>query len=41
LSDVVAGEALGLAWTLLVAAAFGALPGGRAALTRPAVERAL
>jgi membrane-associated phospholipid phosphatase len=33
LSDVVAGEALGLAWTLLVALAFGALPGGRAALT--------
>jgi undecaprenyl-diphosphatase len=32
LSDVVAGEALGLAWTLLVALAFGGLPGGRAAL---------
>ncbi len=32
LSDVVGGWALGLAWTLLVAAAFDALPGGRGAL---------
>jgi membrane-associated phospholipid phosphatase len=32
LSDVVAGEALGLGVTLLVAVAFGGLPGGRAAL---------
>ncbi len=32
LSDVVGGWALGVAWTLLVAVAFGALPGGRAAL---------
>ncbi|SDY51379.1 undecaprenyl-diphosphatase [Modestobacter sp. DSM 44400] len=32
LSDVVGGEALGAAWTLLVALAFGGLPGGRAAL---------
>ena len=35
LSDVVAGEALGLGWTLLVALVFGALPGGRAALPGP------
>jgi len=43
LSDVVAGWALGVAWTLAVAAAFGAFPGGRAALParggRPARER--
>jgi membrane-associated phospholipid phosphatase len=42
LSDVVAGEALGLAWTLTLALAFGALPGGRAALpgrARTAVSR--
>jgi membrane-associated phospholipid phosphatase len=32
LSDVVGGWALGLGWALLVAVAFGALPGGRAAL---------
>jgi membrane-associated phospholipid phosphatase len=32
LSDVVGGEALGVGWTLLVALAFGGLPGGRAAL---------
>jgi membrane-associated phospholipid phosphatase len=32
LSDVVGGWALGVAWTLLLAVAFGALPGGRAAL---------
>jgi undecaprenyl-diphosphatase len=32
LSDVVAGWAFGLAWTLTVALLFGALPGGRAAL---------
>jgi membrane-associated phospholipid phosphatase len=32
LSDVVGGWALGVAWTLLVAAAFDALPGGRGAL---------
>jgi undecaprenyl-diphosphatase len=32
LSDVVGGWALGVAWTLTVALAFGALPGGRAAL---------
>lgn len=31
-SDVVAGWALGTGWTLLVALALGALPGGRAAL---------
>ncbi len=37
LSDVVGGWALGLAWTLLVAYAFDALPGGRAAL--PPVSR--
>jgi membrane-associated phospholipid phosphatase len=35
LSDVVGGWSLGIAWTLLTALAFGALPGGRAAL-RPA-----
>jgi membrane-associated phospholipid phosphatase len=34
LSDVVAGWSLGLGWTLLVALAFGALPGGRSALQR-------
>jgi membrane-associated phospholipid phosphatase len=33
-SDVVGGWAFGLAWTLLVAVAYGALPGGRAALSR-------
>jgi membrane-associated phospholipid phosphatase len=32
LSDVVGGWAFGIAWTLTVALAFGALPGGRAAL---------
>ncbi len=32
LSDVVGGWALGAAWTLLVAVAFDALPGGRGAL---------
>jgi undecaprenyl-diphosphatase len=32
LSDVLGGWALGLSWTLLTAAAFGALAGGRAAL---------
>jgi membrane-associated phospholipid phosphatase len=32
LSDVVGGWALGMAWTLLVAVAFDALPGGRGAL---------
>ncbi|TFV66099.1 UNVERIFIED_ORG: phosphatase PAP2 family protein [Bacillus sp. AZ43] len=32
LSDVVGGWSLGLAWTLGTAAAFGAFPGGRAAL---------
>ena len=32
LSDVVAGWSLGIAWTLLTALLFGALPGGRAAL---------
>ncbi|TFV57937.1 phosphatase PAP2 family protein [Geodermatophilus sp. DF01-2] len=32
LSDVVGGWAFGAAWTLAVALAFGALPGGRAAL---------
>jgi membrane-associated phospholipid phosphatase len=32
LSDVLGGWALGLGWTLLMALAFGALPGGRAAL---------
>jgi len=32
LSDVVAGWSLGVAWALLTAVLFGALPGGRAAL---------
>jgi undecaprenyl-diphosphatase len=32
LSDVVAGWSLGVAWALLIALLFGALPGGRAAL---------
>jgi membrane-associated phospholipid phosphatase len=32
LSDVLGGWAFGIAWTLTVALAFGALPGGRAAL---------
>jgi membrane-associated phospholipid phosphatase len=32
LSDVVGGWSLGVAWTLALAVAFGALPGGRAAL---------
>ena len=32
LSDVLGGWALGVAWTLALAVAFGALPGGRAAL---------
>jgi membrane-associated phospholipid phosphatase len=32
LSDVVGGWALGVAWTLVLALAFGAFPGGRAAL---------
>jgi membrane-associated phospholipid phosphatase len=39
LSDVLGGWALGVAWTLTVALAFGALPGGRAAL--PARRRAV
>jgi membrane-associated phospholipid phosphatase len=34
LSDVVGGWSLGLGWTLVVALAFGALPGGRSALAR-------
>lgn len=34
LSDVVGGWATGVAWTLLVALAFDALPGGRGALPR-------
>jgi len=38
LSDVLGGWALGVAWTLALAVAFGALPGGRAAL--PARQRA-
>ena len=38
LSDVLGGWALGVAWTLALAVAFGALPGGRAAL--PARRRA-
>jgi undecaprenyl-diphosphatase len=38
LSDVLGGWALGVAWTLALALAFGALPGGRAAL--PPRERA-
>jgi undecaprenyl-diphosphatase len=33
LSDVLGGWSLGVAWTLLTALAFGALPGGRAALS--------
>jgi membrane-associated phospholipid phosphatase len=37
LSDVLGGWALGVGWTLLVVLAFGALPGGRAAL-RPGVR---
>ena len=37
-SDVLGGWCLGLGWTLLVAGAFGGLPGGRAAL-RPSAER--
>jgi len=37
LSDVVGGWAFGVGWTLLVVLAFGALPGGRAAL-RPAAN---
>ena len=32
LTDVLGGWSLGIAWTLLLALAFGALPGGRAAL---------
>jgi membrane-associated phospholipid phosphatase len=32
LSDVIGGWSLGIAWTLVTALAFGALPGGRAAL---------
>ena len=39
LSDVLGGWALGVGWSLLVATAFGGLPGGRAAL--PVRERAL
>jgi membrane-associated phospholipid phosphatase len=35
LSDVLGGWALGIAWSLLTAAAFGALPGGRAAWPAP------
>jgi undecaprenyl-diphosphatase len=34
-SDVVGGWALGVGFTLLTAALFGALPGGRAALPPP------
>ena len=34
LTDVLAGWALGIGWTLLTALLFGALPGGRAALRR-------
>jgi len=34
LSDVLGGWAFGAAWTLLVALAFDALPGGRGALPR-------
>lgn len=35
-SDVLGGWALGVAWSLTLALAFGALPGGRAALPPPA-----
>jgi membrane-associated phospholipid phosphatase len=35
LSDVLGGWALGIAWSLLTAVAFGALPGGRAAWPAP------
>jgi membrane-associated phospholipid phosphatase len=35
LSDVLGGWSLGVAWTLLTALLFGALPGGRAALRGP------
>ncbi len=35
LSDVLGGWALGVGWSLLVAAAFDGLPGGRAALRAP------
>jgi membrane-associated phospholipid phosphatase len=42
LSDVVGGWALGIAWSLAVALAFQALPGGRGALpgreVRPVAE---
>ena len=40
LSDVVGGWALGTGWSLLVAAAFGGLPGGRAAARPPVREEA-
>jgi undecaprenyl-diphosphatase len=40
LSDVVGGWSLGVAWTLALALAFGALPGGRAALPPGRAERA-
>jgi undecaprenyl-diphosphatase len=36
LTDVVGGWSLGVAWSLAVAMVFGGLPGGRAALGRPA-----
>lgn len=39
LTDVIGGWAFGVAWSLAVALAFGALPGGPAALPRP-VDRA-
>jgi undecaprenyl-diphosphatase len=41
LSDVVGGWSLGVAWTLTVALAFGALPGGRAALPERPPARAV
>ena len=39
LSDVVAGWALGTAWALSLALAFGAFPGGRTALPAPDARR--
>jgi membrane-associated phospholipid phosphatase len=41
LSDVVGGWSLGVAWSLTVALAFGALPGGRAALPARSPTRAV